>query len=224
MILLTNALQGLIDVDTDIFLFFNGMHCTYFDYFMSAYSGKLIWIPMYAALLYVMLRNFSWKVTLFCLIGVALTTTFADQVCATLIRPYVERLRPANLDNPLSAMVHIVNGYRGGSYGFPSCHAANTFGLAFFISFVFRKRWLTFYMMAWALLTCYSRVYLGVHYPGDLLVGAIVGMIGAYLMYRLFKWVSRYRRAEQVVHVYAPIWIGGLTIIGIFIYAAIMQL
>ena len=214
-------LQTLINIDTDLFLFFNGMHNTYFDYFMSAFSGKLVWIPMYAAILYVMVRNFSWKTTLFCAVAVALTITFADQVCATLIRPYVERMRPSNLNNPLSELVHIVNNHRGGRYGFPSCHAANTFGLAFFIFFLFRERWLTFFMMAWAIFTCYSRVYLGVHYPGDLLAGTVVGLAGAYLMYFLFMKVSGHKRTERVQHANVPIWVGLLTIAGIFIYAFI---
>ena len=148
-----DALQGAIDVDTNIFFSINRMHNMYFDYFMSAYSGKWVWIPMYAAIWYVMLRNFHWKVTLFCMIGLALTITFADQACATWIRPYVERMRPSNLNNPISEMVHIVNNHRGGRYGFPSCHAANTFGLAFFLFFLFRKRWLALFIMAWALLT-----------------------------------------------------------------------
>lgn len=94
-----DALQGAIDVDTNIFFSINRMHNMYFDYFMSAYSGKWVWIPMYAAIWYVMLRNFHWKVTLFCMIGLALTITFADQACATWIRPYVERMRPSNLNN-----------------------------------------------------------------------------------------------------------------------------
>ena len=118
-----DALQGAIDVDTNIFFSINRMHNMYFDYFMSAYSGKWVWIPMYAAIWYVMLRNFHWKVTLFC-------------------------MRPSNLNNPISEMVHIVNNHRGGRYGFPSCHAANTFGLAFFLFFLFRKRWLTLFIMA----------------------------------------------------------------------------
>lgn len=219
-----DALQGLVNLDTDLFLSINRMHNSFFDYFMSAYSGKWVWIPMYAAILYLMLRNFSWKVTLLCVVGVALTIIFADQGCATWIRPYVARLRPSNLDNPLSEMVHIVNGHRGGSYGFPSCHSANTFGLAFYLFFVFRRRWLTVFMMAWALLTCYSRVYLGVHYPGDLLVGAMVGTLGAYIMYRLFVWTSGYKRPERVQHAYAPIVVGGLTIAGILVYAAVMTL
>ena len=155
------------------------------------------------------------------MIAVALTITFADQVCATLIRPYVERMRPSNLNNPISEMVHIVDNHRGGRYGFPSCHASNTFGLAFFLFFLFRKRWLTTFMMAWAILTCYSRAYLGVHYPGDLLAGTIVGLIGAYLMYLLFMKVSGYKRKKYVLNVNAPILIGLLTIVGILIYALI---
>ena len=216
-----DALQGAIDVDTNIFFPINRMHNMYFDYFMSAYSGKWVWIPMYAAIWYVMLRNFHWKVTLFCMIGLALTITFADQACATWIRPFVERMRPSNLNIPFSEMVHIVNNHRGGRYGFPSCHAANTFGLAFFLFFLFSKRWLTLFNMAWELLTSYSREYLGVHYPGDLLAGTIVGLIGAWLIYRLFVKVSGYKRVEHVTHVYAPIWVGLLTIAGMLVYAGI---
>lgn len=84
-------------------------------------------------------------------------------------------VRPSNPANPLSEMVHIVGGYRGGSYGFPSCHAANSFALASFLILLFANRKLSLFIFAWAVLNSYSRVYLGVHYPGDLLVGAIIG-------------------------------------------------
>lgn len=219
MLFIADVLQGLVNVDTQVFLSINGMHNPYFDFFMSTYSGKWIWVPMYAAILYVLLRNMSWKTALLCTVGVALTITFADQVCATLIRPYVERLRPSNLENPLSELVHIVNGRRGGAYGFPSCHSANTFALAFYLMFLFRRRGLTLFMMGWALLTCYSRVYLGVHYPGDLLAGAVVGFVGAWLMYRLFAWVARYRHPEKLEHLYVPVWVGALTIAGMLVAA-----
>lgn len=221
MILLSDLLQQAVETDTSVFLFINRMHNAFFDAFMSAFSGKWVWIPMYASILYVMLRNFHWKITVLCVIGLALTVAFADQACATLIRPYVERLRPSNPDNPLSDLVHIVNNRRGGRYGFPSCHAANTFGLAFYLFFLFRKRALTLFIMTWALITCYSRVYLGVHYPGDLLTGAVVGLAGAYIFYQLFVKTSSYKRTEPVVHVYAPVLIGGLTVAGMLIYAAI---
>ena len=223
MMMLMDALQGLVSVDTDIFLFFNGMHNTFWDYFMSAYSGKWQWIPMYAALLYVIGRNLSWRTALMCVIGVALGITFADQVCATLIRPYVERMRPSNLDNPISEMVHIVNNHRGGRYGFPSCHSANTFGLAFYLFFLFRRRWLTFFMMAWAVLTCYSRVYLGVQNQCDLLAGMLVGLAGACLVFFLFRKGSGYKRAGHVTHANVPILTGGLTVVVMLGYAAAMS-
>ena len=221
MMLLAQALQGLVDMDTDLLLLINGMHNAFFDSFMSAYSSKLVWVPLYASILYVIFRNFSWRVALLCVVAVALTITFADQVCSSAIRPAVERLRPSRTPE-LDGLVHIVNGYRGGRYGFPSCHAANTFGLACFLGLLLRKRWLTVYMVFWALLTCYSRAYLGVHYPGDLLVGALVGSAGAFLMYRLFAWCSSYKRPDVVKGYAWPIAVGllltgGMLVIPFFI-------
>ena len=87
---------------------------------MSTFTGKWIWVPMYASILYVLLKNFNWKITLCCLTAIALTILFADQVCASLIRPAVERLRPSNPANPISDLVHIVNNYRGGPHS--RCH------------------------------------------------------------------------------------------------------
>lgn len=217
---MTDFLQLLNEWDSQLLLAINGLHNPYFDTFMYAYSGKWIWVPMYAALVYVLFRNLSWKVALACLVGVALTITFADQMGASVIRPWVERLRPANLENPLSEYVHIVNGYRGGSYGFPSCHAANTFGLTFYLMFLIRRRGFTLFMCAWALLTCYSRSYLGVHYPGDLLAGALLGLCGAALMYGLFRWLVGYRRPQHFKDLWVPMVTGGLTVAGMLVYAA----
>ena len=156
-------IDWLNTIDTQVFLALNGLHAPYFDVFMKLFTGKWIWVPMYAAVLFAVV------------VCVALAITIADQVCATLIRPEVCRLRPSNPENPLSEMVHIVGGYRGGSYGFPSCHAANSFALASFLILLFANRKLSLFIFAWAVLNSYSRVYLGVHYPGDLLVGAIIG-------------------------------------------------
>lgn len=168
-------IDWLNTIDTQVFLALNGLHAPYFDVFMKLFTGKWIWVPMYAAVLFAVVRNYRWRQTLAVLVCVALAITITDQVCATLIRPEVCRLRPSNPENPLSEMVHIVGGYRGGSYGFPSCHAANSFALASFLTLLFANRKLSLFIFAWAVLNSYSRVYLGVHYPGDLLVGAIIG-------------------------------------------------
>lgn len=168
-------IDWLNTIDTQVFLALNGLYAPYFDVFMKLFTGKWIWVPMYAAVLFAVVRNYRWRQTLAVLVCVALAITIAYQVCATLIRPEVCRLRPSNPENPLSEMVHIVGGYRGGSYGFPSCHAANSFALASFLTLLFANRKLSLFIFAWAVLNSYSRVYLGVHYPGDLLVGAIIG-------------------------------------------------
>lgn len=153
-------IDWLNTIDTQVFLALNGLHAPYFDVFMKLFTGKWIWVPMYAAVLFAVVRNYRWRQTLAVLVCVALAITIADQVCATLIRPEVCRLRPSNPENPLSEMVHIVGGYRGGSYGFPSCHAANSFALASFLILLFANRKLSLFIFAWAVLNSYSRVYL----------------------------------------------------------------
>lgn len=219
MDLMTELLHALAELDADVLLFINGLHNEYFDNFMFAFSGKWVWVPLYVSLAYLIFRNLNWKVALGCVVALALTIVFADQVGASVIRPEVCRLRPSNLENPLSEWIHIVNGYRGGRYGFPSCHAANTFGLAFFVCFLFRNQVLTYFIMLWALLTCYSRAYLGVHYPGDLLAGALLGLAGAGLCYGLFCLIGRYHRPKSLSDVWVPVSVGCLTVVGLLVYS-----
>lgn len=182
----------LSDIDARLLLIVNGAHSPFFDAVMWCISGRWIWLPFYAVLAYLLFRRMSWKRASICLVTIGLIILAADQTCATLIRPEIGRLRPANLNNPLSSFVHVVNGYRGGRYGFPSCHAANTFALTVFMSLVIRHKWFTVMMFSWAFIVSYSRMYLGVHYFGDLFCGATIGSLFAVLFYYLQNyWFKR---------------------------------
>ena len=181
----------LSDMDARLLLIVNGAHSPFFDSVMWCISGRWIWVPFYAVLAYLLFRRMSWKRASICLVTIGLIILAADQTCATLIRPEIGRLRPANLNNPLSSFVHVVNGYRGGRYGFPSCHAANTFALAVFMSLVIRHKWFTVMMFSWAFVVSYSRMYLGVHYFGDLFCGATIGSLFAVLFYYLQNYLFK---------------------------------
>lgn len=181
----------LSDIDARLLLIVNGAHSPFFDSVMWCISGRWIWVPFYAVLAYLLFRRMSWKRASICLVTIGLIILAADQTCATLIRPEIGRLRPANLNNPLSSFVHVVNGYRGGRYSFPSCHAANTFALAVFMSLVIRHKWFTVMMFSWAFVVSYSRMYLGVHYFGDLFCGATIGSLFAVLFYYLQNYLFK---------------------------------
>lgn len=111
-----------------------------------------------------------------------------SNLCITVASLF-HRLRPSHPDSGTSALLHLVNGYRGGTYGLPSCHSANSFGLAFFMVFMFRNRTLSTSILLWAVLNSYSRIYMGVHYPSDLIAGLLVGLSGAVLIYCLLDTV-----------------------------------
>ena len=214
---LTDLLSMLKAMDTMVFLTVNSHHNAYFDSVMWLVSGKLIWVPMYVSLFFVLLKNYSYKVVFAILLAIGVVILFTDSFTAQVIRPWVCRLRPSNLDNPISSMVHVVDGYRGGAYGFPSNHASNTWGLAFFITFLFRRYKLTFFFFLWALLVCYSRMYLGVHYFGDLLIGGLLALAGASTVFYVFRKVSGDTRLQKVKFIYWPVWIGVATFLVIMV-------
>lgn len=214
---LTDLLSMLKAMDTMVFLTVNSHHNAYFDSVMWLVSGKLIWVPMYVSLFFVLLKNYSYKVVFAILLAIGVVILFTDSFTAQIIRPWVCRLRPSNLDNPMSSMVHVVDGYRGGAYGFPSNHASNTWGLAFFITFLFRRYKLTFFFFLWALLVCYSRMYLGVHYFGDLLIGGLLALAGASTVFYVFRKVSGDTRLQKVKFIYWPVWIGVATFLVIMV-------
>ncbi len=214
----------LKETDTAITLYVNGFHNDFFDQFMYLFSGRFIWIPMYAMILVILFRNYKIKPAVVMMFGIGLTILLTDQLCATYIRPVLERLRPANLENPISELIHVVNDYRGGSYGFPSCHAANSFALVSFLAMLVPKRRFLIFIFLWAVLNSYSRLYLGVHYLGDLTVGAIIGSIIGICCYCLSvfviksKFISKneeiYKHSSKIWHLesYDPMIITGVLI------------
>ena len=181
----------LNQVDTSVFLYLNGFHNQYWDYFMTMYSSRFVWVPFYASFLYVMIRNLHIKVTIASLLVIVAIIFICDQTASTILKPMVERMRPSNLDNPISPWVHVAFNYRGGRYGFPSSHAANAWSMAFFAMYLVKRNKLTLFLFAWALLMTYSRIYLGVHYPGDLLVGTLIGFIAATASYYLYRYFAK---------------------------------
>lgn len=189
-------LDSLHQIDNQILLHINGDSAPFWDCFMWTVSAKETWIVLYISLLFVLLRNFSLRTAFIMLITICLTIVFTDQVCATLIRPMAERLRPSNIDNPISKYVYIVNGYRGGKYGMPSCHSANTFGLTFMIILIMRNKLLSLSLLGWSCLNCYSRLHLGVHYLGDLICGMLVALAGSLIMYHLMKYTLNLKSVQ----------------------------
>lgn len=223
-ILLMSLFDTLLNWDTSVTLAINGFHCGYLDNFMMMYSGRFIWIPLYLSLFVVMLRNFPLKPVICNLLVVVILITLCDQIVSSGIRPLFYRLRPANLENPISTLIHVVDGYRGGRYGFPSAHAANCWGACFFVSYLFRRSVLAYALVVWALLMCWSRVYLGVHYFGDVLCGMLVGLVNASIVYYLFqhylrKYAKPFHPKENPCRLYTPAVVCGIETLGMLIIA-----
>ena len=153
---------------------------------MSTLTKSRIWLPLFAVMVYGIVREFK-KESIWIFVGVALTVLFADQITSSIMKPFFERWRPSR-DPELGPLVHTVGGYLGGKFGFASSHAANSFGVALFLFLTTKSKvsWV-WVMFIWAIIFSYSRIYLGVHYPGDIIVGASVGMFGAWLLALLYN-------------------------------------
>ena len=178
-------------VDTQFFLWLNGLHTGWLDTVMVAITGMWLWIPLYALLLYMVFKQYG-KRGWWILLAVAVVILCTDQLSAHVCKPLFHRLRPC-FNPELEGLVHLPKGLPGGKYGFVSSHAANTFGVAALLTPLLRKRWhwIGWVLYPWAILSSYSRIYVGVHYPGDILAGAalgiLIGLIGYFVIRRSFK-------------------------------------
>lgn len=174
----------LNELDHSVFLFLNGWHSPVIDLVMYWGTQKLVWFPLFLLMLYFTIRIYRLNTITIILVFI-ITITISDQ-SANIAKSNVQRLRPSN-DPRISEQVHVVNGYRGGQFGFYSSHASNTMAIAIFLILLLRSRyrWVAAVLLPWALFMSYTRVYLGVHYPGDLLTGmiagAVIGWLGAQL-------------------------------------------
>ncbi len=205
-------MDEIITLDRQLLLALNGSDNTTVDAFFMAATHTTTWVPMFLFVVYAIWRNRGWRELLLVLLGTVVVVLMADRVSSGLCKPLFHRLRPSH-EPALEGLIDLVNGYRGGLYGFISSHAANTFGVATFITLCLRHkpqhtedqalsgtvanrlsailRTLSkptvsiALLFVWAVISSYSRIYLGVHYPGDIMAGMAWGIISAAITWRL---------------------------------------
>ncbi len=185
-------LGPIIQADKKLLLMLNGSDSLFLDGLAMSLTTASTWIPLYVALFYLVLKNNENMRQILLILGCsAACVLFAGTVDDMLVKPMVARLRPTH-DPDIGMLVDVVDGYYGGKYGFFSAHAANTFSIAMFFCLLVRSRLLSVALVTWSLVNCWTRVYLGVHYPGDILCGLLWGgIVGSTVYYVYCKMDSR---------------------------------
>ena len=174
------------DMDMQVLSLFNGSDNIMLDQMVQILTSGLTWIPLYVMLFFVVMRNNETMGQIALVVGSAIfCVLFADGLVDGIIKQLAERWRPSN-DPTFKYMVQVVDDIRLKGYSFCSAHAANTMSLAVFFSLLIRSKLLTITLVTWSLINCWTRLYLGVHYPSDILCGMIIGIIVGILVYLLY--------------------------------------
>lgn len=174
------------DMDMQVLSLFNGSDNIMLDQMVQILTSGLTWIPLYVMLFFVVMRNNETMGQIALVVGSAIfCVLFADGLVDGIIKQLAERWRPSN-DPTFKYMVQVVDDIRPKGYSFCSAHAANTMSLAVFFSVLIRSKMLTITLVIWSLINCWTRLYLGVHYPSDILCGMIIGIIVGILVYLLY--------------------------------------
>lgn len=184
-------------IDSRLFLWLNGQHAGWLDTVMVSITEMWPWIPIYILLAYLVIKQYGRK-SLWIFLAVGLVILCSDQLSAHVCKPLSHRLRPC-FNPELEGLVHLPKGLPGGRYGFVSSHAANTFAVATFLTAALRKgyRSIGWWLFAWALISSYSRIYIGVHYPGDVLAGAVLGILVGLIIWKLTTLLFNKRQSKQ---------------------------
>ncbi len=206
-------MEELIHFDKQLLLALNGSDSVFLDYVIMTLTNARTWIPLYLALFYVVLKtNRGLREVLLVLASAGLCVLLAGTIDDTIVKPLVARWRPTH-DPEIGALVDVVNGYRGGNYGFFSAHAANTFSIALFFSLLMRRRLLVIALVCYSLVNCWTRLYLGVHYPGDITVGLLWGALVGWIVYRFFYCRFTTPPVYHMRHCYVPVVVFLLTLL-----------
>lgn len=192
-------MNNLSNIDTELFLFLNGLHTSWLDKVMIVITQMWVWMPLYLLLIYWIAKQYG-KRCWWILLAVGVVVLCSDQLSAHVCKPLFQRLRPCY--NPdLQDLIYLPKGMAGGRYGFVSSHAANTFAVAAFLTGALRKnqKWMGIVLYLWAFISSYSRIYLGFHYPADILCGAILGILIGLILWRVFQLVvvRKFWKSEQ---------------------------
>ena len=182
-------METLSQYDSNLFLYLNGLHVDWMDKVMVLITNMWVWFPLYLLLIYWTVKQYGrrcWWI----FFAIALVVLCTDQLASHVCKPLFQRLRPCyNAD--FQYLIYLPKGLAGGRYGFVSSHAANTFGVATFLTPVLKKYrpWMAIVLFLWAFISSYSRIYIGFHYPGDILCGALLGTLIGLAFWKLFQLV-----------------------------------